>query len=236
MCEPAPWPGCGGEGQFRQEEFTLLQDMMGLLGEFMEGGECQQGHQGGQVGGCHGGERPQPVTLSNGQSYTTPGGCTVSFNNGTVNVGDPNGGGGAQSSMAAQDPCGPGRNWNEFSPFGADDKCQNGKQQSWKVWGDPHLVNPDGSKYQTPGGGTDKSHSDCLPTSNGLFTLSDGSQVIVQGKGPDGTVKSVTVVPPGGEANWGQGQGGIDPSQTTIFKDENGKFVACGTVNQYQHC
>ena len=157
------------------------------------------------------------IQLTKGNSFTTPGGCTINWQGDTVNFSDPNGGGGAQAHQNTQGP-GPSRFFNCGRP-GEFSGEQNGKQENWKVWGDPHIQSPNGKStdFKEPGA---------------EFTLSDGTKVITSAATANGVVEHVQIVLPGAQPQWG-GDTGADPNHTTVYKDINGEMTASGTASQY---
>lgn len=218
---PGQFGGYGNEGGYG---FPGQQFQQGFQQGQAYGAGYEQGYEaamnGAQgpngVNGCGNGQGT--IELQKGNSFTTPGGCTIKWDGDTVSFSDPNGGGGAQASQATQGP-GPSRSFGCGCPnrngFTGE---QQGQQQNWNVYGDPHITSPDGSHqdFNNPGG---------------MFTLSDGTKVITTAGAANSPVTSVQIVLPGAQPNWGAG--GADPSKTTVYKDVNGKMTASGTANQY---
>lgn len=89
------------------------------------------------------------------------------------------------------------------------------KPRDWRVWGDPHIDHPDGSKSD-------------FDKKNALFTLQDGTRVLMGADNPQGVVKSVRIFLPGARVNLGQ----LEPAQTSIMQDRNGRFEPTGTADQ----
>ena len=97
---------------------------------------------------------------------------------------------------------------------------QNGKPKDWRVWGDPHIDHPNGEKSD-------------FDKKNAIFTLNDGTQVMMGADNPKGVVQKVQIVLPGGQPNF-NANGGYDPAQTSVMKDDGtGKFQNVGTANQF---
>lgn len=192
-----------------------------------------------QMGGPGQGQG-QSIDLAQGQSFTTPGGATISWKGDTVSVHEP-GGGNQQANVGGAD----GRNFgaqNSFAmagtfsgqgysgafamagsmnggPAGACG-CHQGQQNAsqprdWKVWGDPHIKNPNGQK-------TD------FDRSNALFTLQDGTRVLMGADNPKATVKKVRIMLPGSPVN----MQGFDPNKTSVMQDQNGTFKSVGSAAQ----
>ncbi|GMU53379.1 MAG: hypothetical protein AMXMBFR33_25250 [Candidatus Xenobia bacterium] len=90
------------------------------------------------------------------------------------------------------------------------------KPRDWRVWGDPHIDHPDGSKSD-------------FDKKNALFTLQDGTRVLMGADNPQGVVKSVRIFLPGARVNLGQ----LEPAQTSIMQDKNGRFEPMGTADQF---
>ena len=54
----------------------------------------------------------------------------------------------------------------------------------WRVWGDPHILNPDGSRMD-------------FSRANGMFEMPDGTHLVMIATGPKAVVHDVLVFPPG---------------------------------------
>ncbi|GEM_PF-1285418 len=91
------------------------------------------------------------------------------------------------------------------------------KASEWKVWGDPHIKNPDGSSQD-------------FKTKNACFNCKDGTQILMCADKPDGLVNKVRIALPGGQMD----MKGIDEKQTSVYDQNNGKFENKGTMDQYQ--
>lgn len=209
---PGGFPGMGGPGA------------MGPMGPMGPGG------QGGTI------------ELTKGQSFTTPGGATINWQGDEVKVHEPgngaqgmNGAGrgfGAQNGQfnAAAAFSGPGFNGaiaissnmggGVAGQMGCQQAQQNGKPKDWRVWGDPHIDHPNGQKSD-------------FDKKNAIFTLQDGTQVMMGADNPKGVVQKVQIILPGGRPNF-NANGGYDPAQTSVMKDDGtGKFQNVGTANQF---
>src|SRR5262249_12551608 len=94
--------------------------------------------------------------------------------------------------------------------------CGAAQQQArnWNVHGDPHISNPDGSK-------------DDFSRQNGMFTLQDGTNLLIQAGSSNGTTQSVTIFDPGTPPQ------GFDANKTTYYGNgASGRFQDQGTVAQ----
>ena len=211
-CQGAGFPGQGFPGMGGMGGPAGMNPMMGM-------GQPQGGGQ--------------TVELQKGDSFTTPGGATIDWQGDEVKVSEPGGsgqnqrgfGGGNSTNMAAAFS-GPGFQASLAmsvagvpGPIGG--ACQQAGQDAqprdWRVWGDPHIDHPNGEKSD-------------FETKNSMFTLQDGSQVLMGADNPKGVVNKVQIVLPGGQPNWD----GIDPSQTTLMQDNGqGKFESAGTADQF---
>jgi len=255
-----PMMGMGQLGQMNPQAMQAVGALLGLLmgmmgGQGMQGprmggpgmggfpgmgsppgfpGGCPCGGMGGpqQMGGPGmGGGSGGTIELQKGQSFTTPGGCTINWAGGKeeeVKISEPGGtgrsfGGGNSMNLAASF-AGPG-----FSgalalsasgiggPLGGacHQAGKDGQPRSWRVWGDPHIDHPNGAKSD-------------FDQKNAMFTLQDGTQVIMGADNPKGIVNRVQVVLPGGRPNWD----GLDPAQTSVMKDNGeGKFEKVGNAD-----
>ena len=190
----------------------------------------------------HGQGGGQTIELQKGQSFTTPGGSTIDWKGNTVKVKEPGGqqrdlgggsaaasasagfGGAAASaaasgagSAAAAATAGGGGAAASAAVDGATKNSTKAKE--WKVWGDPHIQNPDGSKQD-------------FKTKNAVFSLQDGTKVMMCADNPKGVVEKVRVTLPGGQLN----MQGVDAKQTTVYGNGDGnKFVNQGTLDQYMN-
>lgn len=209
------FPGMGGPGQCGQ---------MGPMGPMGPGGQ-----QGGTI------------ELTKGQSFTTPGGATIKWEGDEVKVheqGQQQGAQGAGRGFGAQNG-----QFNQAAAFsgpgysgaiaisgnmggglaggcGCHQAQQSGKPKDWRVWGDPHIDHPNGSKSD-------------FDKKNAIFTLNDGTQVMMGADNPKGVVQKVQIVLPGGRPNF-QANGGYDPAQTSVMKDDGtGRFQNLGTADKF---
>lgn len=95
-------------------------------------------------------------------------------------------------------------------------QSQETKPRNWRVWGDPHIDHPNGSKSD-------------FDRKNAMFTLQDGTRVLMGADNPQAVVKKVQIVLPGGEPNWQ----GYDPKDTSVMEDDGtGHFKSVGTAEQ----
>ncbi|MCA9795885.1 MAG: DUF1521 domain-containing protein [Candidatus Eremiobacteraeota bacterium] len=231
-----PMNGCGGPGGFGGP------------------GGCGGGPHGpggfGGPGGPHGPHGPHGpgggqggvIELQKGGSFTTPSGSTISFKGDTVSVHESGGGsrnigcgcGGAgkagmegRFAMAGRfsDQGFQGAMFMAANMSGGacggvagHQGAQHGNPRHWKVWGDPHINHPDGSKSD-------------FDRKNAMFTLQDGTKVIMCADNPKATVNRVQIVLPGAQPNWK----GIDPNQTSVMQDQGGRFKSVGTAAQMMH-
>ena len=249
-----PMMGMPQLGQMNPQAMQALGQLLGML----MGSMANQGSQGPRLGcqgqgfpgqGCPGMGGPgamnpmmgmgqpqgggQTVELQKGESFTTPGGATINWQGDEVKVSEPGGsgqnqrgfGGGNSMNMAAAF-AGPGFKASLAmsvaggvpGPLGAatQQAGQDAEPRDWRVWGDPHIDHPNGEKSD-------------FETKNSMFTLQDGSQILMGADNPKGVVNKVQIVMPGGQPNWE----GIDPSQTTLMQDNGkGKFESAGTADQ----
>jgi hypothetical protein len=224
-CDGGGFPGLGGGcgGGFP-----------GLGGAF-PGMGGPQGMLGMNPMGMQGGPG-QTIELQKGDSFTTPGGSTINWAGGAeeeVKISEPgnaqqgqrNFGGGNGVNMAASF-AGPGFSaalsmsaGGTPGPLGcaAGMAGQDAEPRDWRVWGDPHIDHPNGEKSD-------------FQTKNSMFTLQDGTRVMMGADNPKGIVNRVQIVLPGGQPNWD----GMDPSQTTVMQDNGrGKFESAGTADQF---
>jgi len=237
-----PMMGMGQLSQMNPQALYALGAMLGQLMGSMAGAGSQGPSLGGPCGNCGAnqlgnGQAPgggQTVELTKGQSFTTPGGATINWpaEGDEVKVSEPGGsqqqgrnfGGGNGVNLAASF-AGPGYQASLAVSLGGTPgplggACQQAAEDSpprdWRVWGDPHIDHPNGEKSD-------------FETKNSMFTLQDGSQVIMGADNPKGVVNKVQIVLPGGQPNWD----GIDPAQTTVMKDNGkGKFESNGTADR----
>lgn len=187
----------------------------------------------------------QYIELQKGQTFTTPGGATINWQGDEVKVheaggGSQQGGGGPKGASGGAHGAGAGAgssgargaqngNW-AFAMAGANSNsafamaaagsygpachcaCHEGnsssgssapKERDWKVWGDPHKTNPDGSQ------------SEDFTRKNGMFTLQDGTRVVMEADNPKGVVEKVKIFLPGAEL------GGFDQNNTTNYTDHD---------------
>lgn len=205
---------------------SLLGQAMGSLGGAGSAGPCL---------GCGApGGAGQTVELQKGQTFTTPGGATISWpdQGDEVKVSEPGAaqqqrrsfGAGNRVNLAASF-AGPGYQAalalsinGTSGPLGG--ACQQAAEdqepRQWRVWGDPHIDHPNGEKSD-------------FDKKNAMFTLQDGSQILMGADNPKGVVNRVQIVLPGSQPNWD----GLDPSQTTVMQDNGkGKFVSAGTADR----
>jgi hypothetical protein len=217
----------------------MMMQMMQRNGMMPPGG--QQGQQPNQIPGQN--QPPQngqgTVELSKGETFKTPGGCEVSWKGDTVKVHEPGGGqkdlsdgfalasagsdgkgawakaaAWGNASAAAAAAAGGGAAASASAVSGSAKTAQS--PRDWKVYGDPHIQNPDGSKED-------------FKTKNACFTLQDGSKVLMCADKPDGNVNKVRITLPGGQMNLQ----GVDQKQTTVYGNDDGKMVNRGTLDGY---
>jgi len=179
------------------------------------------------------------VELEKGQTFTTPGGCTVNWQGDTVKIHEP---GGGQKDMAdgfglAASGATQGTAWAKAAAWGNADSAASAagsdgvaasaaahsgesktadKARDWKVWGDPHIKNPDGSSQD-------------FKTKNAVFSLQDGSKVLMCADKPDGVVNKVRITLPGGQMNLK----GVDTKQTAVYGNDGNKLQQHGTLDKY---
>jgi hypothetical protein len=85
-------------------------------------------------------------------------------------------------------------------------------RERWHIWGDPHLVHPNGV-------------TTVFKRSNGLFTLTDGTHLVAIASGALGDVHEVLLFAPGTPLT------GFDKVHTTNYgRAENGFFVDHGPL------
>jgi hypothetical protein len=243
-----PMNGMGCLAQANPQQTKQMMFLVGMLAGMM----ASQGQRGpglgsqagpGAMGGCNpagGCNQSKTIQLKKGSSFTTPGGAKISWKGDEVKVHEP--GGKSQASGAAAE----GRSFGGGNSFamgafmsgpgfsagmmvagsagmgGAAGACachcaqKEAKPRNWKVWGDPHIVHPNGSKSD-------------FKKKNAMFTLQDGTRVLMGAANPKGVVKSVQIILPGGEPNWSK----IDPKQTSIMQDNGkGHFNDIGTADK----
>jgi hypothetical protein len=83
----------------------------------------------------------------------------------------------------------------------------------WRVWGDPHILNPDGSKMD-------------FSRSNGMFKMPDGTRLVMIATGPKARVHDILVFPAGLKLD------GFDRSDTTDYGSSvSGRFHDNGPVH-----
>lgn len=225
-------------GQFGQQPFNPQAFAAGAAMGLMNGmgGMNQMGGPGmGQGGGC--------IDLQQGQSFTTPGGAQINWQGDTVTVKEPGGGVQQQNVGGGGDARGFGAQ-NAFAMAGAFSGqgfsgafamagtmgapgpigacgCHHGQQnqqpaKDWKVWGDPHIKNPDGSQGE-------------FDRKNALFSLNDGTKILMGADNPKAVVKKVRIMLPGAPVNLQ----GFDPNQTSVMRDVGGKFQSMGPASQF---
>lgn len=201
----------------------------------------------------------QEIELKQGDTFTTPSGSTISFQGDEVKIhetgqaasaassaadggpGQPSpgrrfalviasaaaaaasGGGDPSSAASASASTGLESALQGLSPMlsgpaGAASSAAASelKPRDWRVWGDPHIDHPDGSKSD-------------FDKKNALFTLQDGTRVLMMADNPNSLVKSVKIFLPGSPVNLGA----ADPAQTSIMRDRNGRFESAGTADQF---
>ena len=196
-------------------------------------GPCGVGGPGMAGGG-------QTIEMQKDSTFTTPGGATITWKGDEVKVNEPGGqqaqgagaagrgfgAGSGQFNMAAA-MSGPGYSaaLAISAGAGAHGACgcgaahagQDGKPRTWRVWGDPHIDHPNGSKSD-------------FDRKNAHFTLQDGTQVLMCADNPKAVVNRVQIILPGGRPNWQ----GIDPAQTSVMRDDGtGHFKSSGPASQY---
>jgi len=206
----------------------MLMMMMQQMMQQQQGQRGGQGGPGGFPGGSPIGMQPgqgqgqgqgQGVELQKGQSYTTPGGATINWQGDEVKIHEPGGGGqchgtgGQQGGGSFAFAAANGNSAFAMAGSFSGNPCcccahQVAKPRDWKVWGDPHVTNPDGS------------HHEDFSRKNGMFTLQDGTRVVIEADGPKGVTQRVKIFPPGARL------GGFDPNQTTSYtdRDRDGKW------------
>lgn len=205
------------------------------------GGFGGPGAFGGPCGpqGPGGPQQGRSFQMQQGQTITTPGGATVSWKGDEVKVKEP--GGGAQNvnggrsvgvgqgkfNMAAA-MSGPGFNMAMAISTGAgapgatgcgcNHAAKDGKPREWRVWGDPHIDHPNGSKSD-------------FDRKNAIFTLQDGTKLLMGADNPQGVVKSVQVILPGGQPQWNDK---VKPQDTSVMRDDGtGHFKSMGPATQF---
>lgn len=189
-----------------------------------------------------GGQQGGTIELTKGQSFTTPGGATINWQGDEVKVKEPGGnaqgvngagrGFGTQNGQFNQAAAYSGPGFNAAIAIsgnmgggvaggcGCHQAQENGKPKEWRVWGDPHIDHPNGEKSD-------------FDKKNAIFTLNDGTQVMMGADNPKGVVQKVQIVLPGGRPNF-QANGGYDPAQTSVMKDDgSGKFQNLGTADKF---
>ena len=246
--------GCGGGMNPMGQMMNGMGQMMKGMGNMMQGMGRMMGSGGMRgpgmcpgMGGMQGAGRGQGggrvVELQKGQSFTTPGGCSISWKGNTVNVKEPGGrqkqmgAGGAAAGMGAGMAfagafAGVGQNGafaGAFIGVGGAAGCGGmggcggaGKYQkpnNWKVWGDPHIKDGKGKQQD-------------FKTNNSMFTLRDGSRVAMCAAGPKGVVNRVRIFLPGTPVNK-RTLGGINPNKTTVYQNQGLGKKAAGTLDQY---
>jgi len=243
-----PMMGMPQMGQMNPQAMQLLGQLLGALMGSMSSQGAQGPNLGGFPGACPGGcagmggpnalsgmGQPgagQTIELQKGESFTTPGGATINWAGGKdeeVKISEPgntgrNFGGGNGVNLAASF-AGPGFQASLAMSMGgvpgplggpAQQAAQDGQPRDWRVWGDPHIDHPNGEKSD-------------FQTKNSMFTLQDGTQVLMGADNPKGIVNRVQIVLPGGQPNWD----GLDPKQTTLMQDNGkGKFEPAGTADR----
>lgn len=231
--QPQGYPGA-------QQAMGTLGSLMQSISQAMGGGAHQSGFMGphghhmnhganrchGHHGhhGRHGQGQGGAIELQKGQSFTTPGGATIDWQGDEVKIHER--GGGTQSMGGGQGMGGSrgmgggmgmfGMMMGQFGGgafamafggmFGMGNgmACKQTQERDWKVWGDPHKTNPDGSQ------------SGDFSRKNGMFTLQDGTRVVMEANGPQGVVEKVKIFPPGAELE------GFDKQSTTNYTDNDG--------------
>lgn len=202
----------------------------------MGGPGPMQGCQG--PGGANGAGRT--MEMQKGSTFTTPGGATIKWEGDEVKVKEPGGqfqsanaggrsfgAGNGQFNMAAA-YSGPGfssamaisSNMGGMGALGCgcQHAGQDAKPREWRVWGDPHIDHPNGSKSD-------------FDRKNAIFTLQDGTQILMGADNPKGVVQKVQIVMPGGQPNW---NAGYDPAQTSVMRDDGtGAFKSVGSADQF---
>ncbi len=218
-----------------------LSGFPGSPGGFPGGPGGPGGSQGcGQVGpmGPMGGQRS--IEMQKGTTFTTPGGSTIKWEgdevkisekgntsaqgigggrgfgakNGSVNMAAAFSGPGFNGAMAISANMGGGGALG----CGYQHATKDQKPRDWRVWGDPHIDHPNGSKSD-------------FDKKNAIFTLQDGTQVMMGADNPKGVVQKVQIILPGGQPNFGAG---YEPSQTSVMKDDGtGHFKSIGTADKF---
>jgi len=206
----------------------------------------QQPGQIGQNPGQQQGRPGQTIELQKGDTFKTPGGVEIGWKDDTVTVKEPGGqqqqvgqtGGSSAAAAASAGPNGASAAASatgkgsaaaaaaagddaaaSASATGTDDKKgkkTDDKASEWKVWGDPHIKNPDGSQQD-------------FKTKNANFKCKDGTQILMCADKPDGVVNKVRIALPGDQMN----MQGVDAKQTSVYDQNNGKFENKGTMDQY---
>lgn len=243
-------PGMGTLGQGMPGLGTLGQGMPGLGMTGMGGLGMVPGMGMSGMSGISGMNGMQgsggAFDLQQGQTWTSPGGSTISWQGDTVTVNEPGGGtrqlGGAVAGAGAAATgsgafafagaiSGNGMSMSFAGAFAGVGGMagvgamagigtqSSGQPNNWKVWGDPHIT--DGSGKQQD-----------FKTNNAMFTLQDGTKVAMCASGPQGVVSRVRIFPPNVGVN-AQNLGGIDPKQTTVYHNVGNQKVAGGTLDQY---
>ena len=243
--------GFGGQQQMMQQMMPQMMMMMMMMMQMMQqmgAGQAQQNPYGqqqnpyGQQQNPYGQQGGQTIELQKGQTFTTPGGCQINWKGNTVKVHEPGGGqrdlaDGFASASASVDKNGnataSAAAWGNGTAASASASGLYGtaaasavsgqakyanKARDWKVWGDPHIQNPDGSKND-------------FKTKNAMFTLQDGTKVLMCADNPKGTVDKVRITLPGGQMN----MQGVDPRQTMVYANDGNKLNEMGTLDKYQN-
>ena len=209
--------------------------MQGMQG--MGGPGCMRGPQ--QMGGPQG-QQGGVIELTKGQSFTTPGGATINWQGDEVKVHEPGGGsqahgagaagrsfGGGNQKMMGAVMAGPGfamgiavaaGGTGGASGCGCHHASGDQKPKDWRVWGDPHIDHPDGSKSD-------------FKEKNAMFTLQDGTRVMMGADNPKGVTQKVQIILPGAQPQWGNG---YDPKHTSVMQDNgSGHFNDMGTADKF---
>ncbi|MEW6281984.1 MAG: DUF1521 domain-containing protein, partial [Candidatus Eremiobacterota bacterium] len=181
------------------------------------------------------------IDMQKGQNLTTPSGSTISWKGDEVKISEKGGGGGSMNTGGAGRSYGAGNSFAMAGAFagngfagsfamagamsgGPAGACachqgqQHGKPRNWRVWGDPHIDHPNGSKSD-------------FDRKNALFTLQDGTKVLMGADNPKGVVQKVRVFMPGTPVNFQ----GYDPKQTSVMQDQNGHFKSIGSADQFMN-
>jgi hypothetical protein len=220
---------------------SMLQ-MMGNQGQAQQMGGMQNqipgmGQKPGMagVGNAQGQQQGGVVELKmNGEEVTTPGGCKVKWHGdgkkeSTVDITEPGKGGtqqgGTGSGNKAAGNAAPaagnaapeagnaapgGKGAGNAAPAGKGSKGESSSgEKKWKVWGDPHIDDAEGKRTDFK---KDKK--------NAMFTLEDGTRMLVTAESANGLTTGVKLFMPGTQIT--QQNLGVNAADTEVYKNTNG--------------